>query len=154
MMVLNHIHLFGYATPLPYVYFLLLFPLGTSRWSITCWGFACGLLCDFVSLTPGLGAASLTLCAFVQPLLLSAVAPKDAPEEMPANFHTLGFWGYTRYAAMLTALFFVAYYLLLSFSFSHLTDLAISLGSSWLLTLLLCLTMESVRSSKKPGPNP
>lgn len=145
MMVFNYIHLFGYATPLPYVYLLLLFPLDSSRWSVLLWGFVCGLLCDFASLTPGLGAASMTLTAFIQPLLLRAMAPKDALEDMQASYHTLGGWGYVRYAAILTLLFTLTYFLLLSFSFFHAIDLAISFASSWLLTLVLCLAMEKVR---------
>ena len=145
MMVFNYIHLFGYATPLPYVYLLLLFPLDSSRWSVLLWGFVCGLLCDFVSLTPGLGAASMTLTAFFQPLLLRAMAPKDALEDMQASYHTLGGWGYVRYAGILTLLFALTYFLLLSFSFFHAADLAISFASSWLLTLVLCLAMEKVR---------
>ncbi len=149
MMVFNHIHLFGYATPLPYVYLLLLFPLNASRWSVLLWGFTCGLLCDFASITPGLGAASMTLTAFVQPLLLQAMAPKDALEDMQASYHTLGLWGYVRYAALLTLLFTLSYFLLLSFSFFHVADLAIAFASSWGLTFILCLAMERVRGGRQ-----
>ena len=149
MMVFNYIHLFGYATPLPYVYLLLLFPLNSSRWSILLWGFVCGLLCDFVSMTPGLGAASMTLVAFVQPLLLRAMAPKDALEDMQASYHTLSFWGYVRYAGILTLLFAITYFLLLSLSFFHAADFAIAFASSWALTLVICLAIESVRSSRR-----
>lgn len=149
MMVFNYIHLFGYATPLPYVFLLLIFPLNASRWSILLWGFVCGLLCDFVSLTPGLGAASMTLTAFLQPLLLKAMAPKDALEDMQASYSTLGFWGYVRYASILTLVFMLTYFLLMSFSFFHIVDLAIAFVSSWALTLLLCMAIESVRGSKK-----
>ena len=148
-MVFNYIHLFGYATPLPYVYLLMLFPLNSSRWSILLWGFVCGLLCDFVSMTPGLGAASMTLVAFVQPLLLRAMAPKDALEDMQASYHTLGFWGYVRYAGILTLLFAITYFLLLSLSFFHAADFAIAFASSWALTLVICLAIESVRSSRR-----
>ena len=70
MVVFNYIHIYDYATPLPFVYLVLLFPLGTSRWSILLWAFVCGLLCDIASLTLGIGAASMTLVAFVQPVLL------------------------------------------------------------------------------------
>ena len=149
MMVFNYIHLFGYATPLPYVFLLLMFPLNSSRWSILLWGFVCGLLCDFVSLTPGLGAASMTLTAFLQPLLLKAMAPKDSLEDMQASYSTLGLWGYVRYAGILTSVFMLTYFLLMSFSFFHIVDLAIAFASSWVLTLLLCMAIESVRNSKK-----
>lgn len=145
MLVFNHIHLFGYATPLPFVYLLLIFPLGTERWRILLWGFICGLLTDIVSLTPGVGAAAMTLTAFVQPLWLGMMTPKDAADNLQAKYSTLGFWPYVHYAGVLTAIFSVAYFLILSFSFHHLLDFVISLVSSWLLTLLLCLTFEGFR---------
>lgn len=146
MMVFNHIHFMGYATPLPYVYLLMLFPLGTSRWSILLWGFACGLLTDVVSMTPGVGAAAMTLTAFVQPVLLQQMAPKDAVEDMQAGYDTMGFWPFLRLALVITFIFALTYFLLLSFNFYHLADLAIAFASSWALTLVLCLVFEAIRS--------
>ena len=105
MVVFNYIHIYDYATPLPFVYLVLLFPLGTSRWSILLWAFVCGLLCDIASLTLGIGAASMTLVAFVQPVLLRLMTPKDAPEDMQPAYSTMGFWNYVGYAAILTSLF-------------------------------------------------
>lgn len=153
MMVFNYIHIAGYATPLPYVYLLLLFPLGSSRWSVLLWGFCCGLLCDIVSLTLGIGAASMTLVAFVQPVLLQLMSPKDAPEDMQPSFASMGFWTYSLYALILTLLFALSYFLLQSFSFHHLADIGIALGSSWLLTFLLCLVFEALRGHKVVEPS-
>lgn len=148
MMVFNYIHILGYATPLPFVYLVLLFPLGTSRWSILLWAFVCGLLCDITSLTLGIGAAAMTLVAFVQPVLLRLMTPKDAPEDMRPAFSTLGFWSYCNYAAILTALFALAYFALQSFTFNHIADLGIACGSSWLLTFIICLVFEALRDHK------
>ena len=69
-LVFNHIHFFGYATPVIYVYILCLQPLNTSRYAWLLWGFAVGLGADFFSETPGLGAASMTLTALCAPPLL------------------------------------------------------------------------------------
>lgn len=148
-LVFNHIHLFGYATPLPFVYLLLLFPLGTRRWSILLWGFSCGLLTDILSLTPGVGAAALTMTAFIQPPLLQLMAPKDAVEDMQASYATLGFWPYVSYASLLTALFLTLYFIILAFSFHHILDWTISFLGSWLLTLTLCLIFEGLRRHKQ-----
>lgn len=145
MLVLNHIHLFGYATPLIIIYFLLLFPLGTSRWSIMLWGFVCGLLADMVTLTPGVGAGAMTLAAFIQPQLLLAMRPKEAAEDMQASFHTMGFWSYARYCSILTFIFCLAYFLLQVFSFFHIVHLAISFIGSWLLSFVLCIAVEAMR---------
>ena len=144
MMVFNYIHLWGYATPLPYVFFILLFPLGTERWSILLWGFVCGLLCDMTSLTLGVGMAALTLTAFVQPPLLQMMAPKDAVEDMQPGYATMGLWSYFRYALVLTFIFCCAYFLIQTFNFFHLIDLLIAFGSSWALTFVLCLAIEAV----------
>lgn len=148
MLVFNHIHLFGYATPLVSVYLLFLFPLGTQQWSILLWGFVCGLLTDIVSLTPGVCAASMTLAAFIQPKLLKSMEPQNAAEDMQASFHTLGFWTYVRYAAILTTVFMLAYWLVLAFSFFHFTDMVLTLVGSWIVTTALCLAIEGARTRK------
>ena len=145
MMVFNHVHIMGYVTPMPYVYLLLLFPLGTKRWTVLLWGFSCGLLCDIVSLTTGVGAAAMTAAAFIQPPLLQLRAPKDAVEDMQASFTAMGFWPYVRYATEVTFVFTTTYFLLQSFNFFHLVDLTISFLSSSLLTLLICVAIEGVR---------
>lgn len=145
MMVFNYIHLYGYATPLPFVYFLLLFPQGTQRWVILLWGFFCGLLCDITTLSLGVGTAAMTLVAFVQPPLLQLMASKDAPEDLQPGFDTMGFWAYLRYALLLTLLFIVAYFLLQAFNFFHPLDLLIATLSSWGLTFLFCLLFEALR---------
>ena len=145
MVVFNYIHLFGYATPLPFVYLLLLFPLGTERWDILLWGFVCGLLCDITSLTLGIGMASMTLVAFIQPPLLRLMTPKDAVEDMQPGYDTMGFWGYFRYAFLLTLLFVLAYFLIQTFNFFHPLDFVISMASSWAITFFFCLSFEALR---------
>lgn len=146
MIVFNHIHLWGYATPFPFVYLLLLFPMGTQRWTAMLWGFVCGLMVDIVSLTPGVASGAMTLAAFIQPPLLQLMAPKDALEDMQASPKAMGLWVYVRYAAMVTAVFTLAYFLLAVFNFFHIRDVAIACVTSWLLTLVLCLLFEAVRS--------
>ena len=110
LLVFNHIHLFGYATPLPYVYLVLSLPMDTERWEALLWGFTCGLLADITMLTPGVGAFALTLTAFMQPTLLKLMAPKDAVEDMRPSYSTMGFWSYSYYAGILTLQFSLAYF--------------------------------------------
>lgn len=45
-LVLGSIHLFGYATPMLYVYFVLLFPRNYPKWGILLWSFCMGLVID------------------------------------------------------------------------------------------------------------
>ena len=148
LLVFNHIHLFQFATPLPFVYLLLLFPLGTEHWRILLWGFLCGLLVDMTTLTPGVGAAAMTLTAFAQPYLLPLFTPKDAVEDMEPSYRTMGFWLYARYASFLTGIFCISYFLVLAFSFHHFWEWLVSLLSSWLLTLVLCLIFQGFSKKK------
>lgn len=145
MVVFNYIHLFGYATPLPFIYFLLLFPQGTQRWGILLWGFICGLLCDITTLTLGVGAATMTFIAFVQPPLLQHMVSKDDPEDLQPGIATMGFWSYFLYALVLTILFVSTYFLLQTFNFFHPIDLLIAMVSSWALTFLFCILFEALR---------
>ena len=46
VLVLNHIHLFGYAVPLLYIYFVISFRRNYPRWAILVWSFLLGLGVD------------------------------------------------------------------------------------------------------------
>ena len=69
-LVLNRIQLFHCATPLLYVYFVVMFPRAYPRWAALLWSFALGLTVDMFSNTPGVAAASMTLIGFLQPYLI------------------------------------------------------------------------------------
>ena len=43
VLIVNHIHLFGVAIPLLYIYFVITFRRGTPKWMILLWGFFMGL---------------------------------------------------------------------------------------------------------------
>lgn len=147
-LVCNHIHLMGYATPMPYVLFLVWLPLNANRIGNMLWAFLLGLAIDIFSNTPGEAAAALTLTAFLQWPLLRAMAPKDSIEDMVPTYKTMGRWNHIRYIFILTLVHHTAFFLLESFSFFHLTALGISFGGSLALSLLLMLTFETLRHGK------
>ena len=51
--ILNKIHLFGYATPMLYVWFILTLEAGTGRNKAMLWAFVMGLVIDIFSNTFG-----------------------------------------------------------------------------------------------------
>lgn len=55
VLVLNHIHLFGVATPLLYAYFVLMFRADYPRWGIIMWSFVLGVVLDMFSNTARCG---------------------------------------------------------------------------------------------------
>ena len=147
-LVFNHMHLFGYATPLVYVCFLLYFPLNYSRCGILLWGFAAGLLTDIFSNTPGVGTASTTLVAMILPVLLQAMAPKDCVEDMMPNFHTMGYGNYARFFIILIVVHHLLFFALESFSYFNPLHLLLSCGSSIALTTSIVWAIEHLLNRK------
>lgn len=68
VLVLNHVHLFGVAIPLLYVYFVLSFPRDYSRNGALVWSFLLGLFIDIFSNTPGVAAFSMTWSLSYSPM--------------------------------------------------------------------------------------
>lgn len=145
VLLMNHIHFLGYGTPLVYVALLLYMPSSWGRVASLAWGFAMGFLVDMFSNTPGMSAASMTMAAFVQPLLLKAFLPKDALEDTTPNYHTMGVWNHLRYLTLILLLHHATYFLLESFSFYNLFDLGKSAGISLGLSWLIIVVMETMR---------
>ena len=56
VILMNHIHLFGYATPYIYIYLILSLESNTNRNELMLWAFFLGLFVDMYSGTPGMQA--------------------------------------------------------------------------------------------------
>ena len=144
--VLGRIHLFHYATPLFYVYFVVLFPRNHPKWAVLLWSFMLGLLIDCFTNTPGLASSSLTLIAALQPYVLELFSPRDSDENFVPSVKELGPVKYSLYVFILVFLFCVVFYTLEILSFSNWLQWVFCVTGSMLLTLLLIATFEYARS--------
>ncbi len=145
VLVFNHIHLFGYATVLFLVYFVVMIPRNYPRWALLLWAFFLGLFVDLFSNTPGMAAGTLTLTAFVQPYLLNLFVPREAPENMRSAAATMGFDKFTPYAFVLVFLYCTVFFTIEAFSFYNWLEWLLKIGGSTLLTFTLLLTLETIR---------
>ena len=144
-LVLNHIHLFNCATPLLYVYFVVLFPLNYPKWGLLLWSFMLGLVIDMFSNTPGEAAASLTLVGAAQPYFFQLFVQRDALEDIKPSLRTIGPTKFSFYAFTLVLLHCLVFFTLESFNFFNwLQWLECILGST-LITFILIMTIESVK---------
>lgn len=144
-LVFNHIHLFGYATVLLYVYFVIILPRNYPRWATLLWSFALGLCVDMFTNTPGMAAASLTLVGFLQPYLLELFIPREAPENLKSAMSTLGFTKFLTLSSMLVLVHCLVFFTIESFSFFNVMQWVYSFAGTAVLTLLLLMTVESIR---------
>ena len=144
-LVFNHIHLFGCATALLYVYFVIMLPRNYPRWATLLWSFFLGLGVDIFSNTPGMASASLTLVGLVQPFLLTLFIPREAPENMKTAASTLGFTKFLTFATMLVLLHCLVFFTIEAFSFFNWMQWAMNIAGTTLLTLLLIIVLEGIR---------
>lgn len=149
VLFLNHICLFGYATPFVTVAFLLYFPLNASRSGLLVWAFSMGLLSDVFSNTPGIGAAAMTFAAMFRPFLLRVLVSKDVAEEMLPTYFSMGKWAHVRLVFGLLVLHHLVYFVLESFSTAHIMDVLLSFFGSLVLSMLVILIIERFRYSTK-----
>lgn len=145
VLVLNHVFLFGWATILLYVYFVVMFPRNYPRWAILLWSFAMGLSVDMFANTPGMAAASLTIVGFIQPYLLELFIPREAPENLRTAAATLGLSKFTIFASMLVFVHCLLFFSIETFTSFHWQHWLLSIGGSTFLTLALLIAVELVR---------
>lgn len=144
-LVFNRIQLFHCATPLVYVYFIIAFPRRYPRWALLLWGFFMGLGVDMFSDTPGLAAASLTLIALLQPMLLELFLPRDADDDIRSAAATLGWGNFTALTSLLVLIYCLVFFTIEAFNFANWLYWLECTGGSFLLTCILIITFESVR---------
>ena len=142
--ILNRMNIMGYATPMPFIFFLLMFRKGSSRAGLLLWGFALGLIMDLFTNTPGIGAGCCTLLGMVQPSLLNIFVPRDSAEDLQPSIKQQGLVKFCSYLLLAAFLYYVCYYLLLAFSFAHLGDLAIHVIGGTLFTFVLMIGLNAL----------
>ena len=147
-LVLNRIHLFDYATPLLYVYFVLIFPSNYPKWALLLWCFAMGLVNDSFSNTPGVACASLTLLGAIQPYYLKTFLPRDAVDNFEPSMQGLGYAKFLVYATSVILFYCLVFFALEAFNFFNWVQWLISSGASTLLTLLFIVVFENFKRKK------
>ena len=130
VLVFNHIHIAGYATPLPYVYFLLILPSDTPRSALLMWGIG-----------------------FIRPALLHFFSPRDKDDNayLPSatEMRRSSFFGYVLVAVLLHEGIFFS---LEAFTLYNWQELLINIATSSALTTLIIIAIESIRSSVRTAP--
>ena len=146
VLVLNNVHLFDCATPLLYVYMVLMFRRNYPRWGILLWCFLFGLIIDMFSDTPGVATASLTLLGFIQPYVIAPFIPRDSADDLKPSMKTLGVASFVYYTIIMVVAYCLVFFTLEMFNFFNILLWAECMGGSTLLTVAMVLAIEKVRS--------
>lgn len=145
VLILNNVHIAGYATPFLYIYLILKFESDVPRNILMLWAFFLGLTIDILSDTPGMNAAATVMLAFLRPVFLRLFVPRDTVDSLVPAIRTMGVSSFLKY---LIVSVFVHHGMLLTiefFSFAHIGTLLLRIVASTLLTVTCIMAMEGIR---------
>ena len=145
VLVLNHIHLFNYATPLPYIYILFLVPHNHPKWKLLLWAFSMGICVDMFSNTPGVASTSLTFVAMLYPFLLEWFIVRENTEDLTPSMKELGIGRYILFVFILVLIYCLLFFTLETFSFFNWQQWLYNIGGSTVLTMVFILVLDNLR---------
>ena len=143
--VLNKIpHLHRFIIPYLYYLPLLWLPFSVSRQWLLIIGFLTGLVLDYFMMTPGLHAAACLLIAYIRPILIGILSPKDISgftyrEPSP---RAMQWTPYAVYVFILTLLHHTYMIFLEWLSFGRFLDFIIKVIATTGISMLLIFTVE------------
>lgn len=135
-LILNYVQLFGCATPLLYIYFLIELPRGTEKWKLYLWGFFLGLTLDTFQNTPGVATISCTTAAALRPYILEPFLTVDASADFMPSFRQMGFDKFMYFTGTYTAIYCIIFFTVDYFTLWHFGLWLLSIIASFVLTLL------------------
>ena len=144
VLILNNVHIAGYATPFLYIYLILKFESDTPRNALMLWAFFLGLAVDVFSDTPGMNAAATVLLAFLRPTFLRLFVPRDTLDTLVPAI-TMGILPFLKYLVVSVLIHHGLLLTLEFFSFAHIGTLLLRIAASTLLTVTCIMAVEGIR---------
>lgn len=145
VLILNNVHIVGYATPFLYIYLILKFESDTPRNALMLWAFFLGLAVDVFSDTPGMNAAATVLLAFLRPTFLRLFVPRDTLDTLVPAIRTMGILPFLKYLVVSVLTHHGLLLTLEFFSFAHIGTLLLRIAASTLLTVTCIMAVEGIR---------
>lgn len=148
VMFLNQIHFFGFASPMLFLLFFIVFPYQENKSALLFTAFLVGLVIDAFSDTGGVYTASLLFVVFVRPLFIRLFFGQNFVYQ-EINLFQVSFLARVMY------IFLIAFLFHLLFSLFELFDFGLWLASFWkvlistLFTVIVCLLSLYLFSSTK-----
>ena len=142
--LLSTIHLFGLATPLLYIYFLIKLPIKMNRNIILLVSALLGFVIDIFGDTLGLNMLVMVVCGLLRIYLLKLFTPRDISDDCIPSFNTFGKYLFLRYAGVITLIQVSLLFFIESLSLFNLKLLLLQIMSSFILTFLLIFAFESI----------
>lgn len=147
VLLLDKIILAGVATPMAYIYLLMLWNRNGIRWILLLTGFVLGIVIDSFENMPGVNASACVMLAMLQPFFLKLFIPREQQDEpsLVPSLKTLGWVGYLKYALFCVLTHHLMVLALEYFSLADVTGLVTRVVGCSALTLLIVMMFEMVK---------
>lgn len=146
VLVLNNIQFIGYINPYLYLLFILSLPVQTPRWFSLLLAFGIGLTIDAFTNTMGMHAFASVMVAFFRNGIIKLFIAIEEGNNPTPNFHTFGVGAYVKYVVAMVIVHHSTLFLLEAFSFYHFWILSAKIILSSLVTILLILGLQSLKT--------
>jgi rod shape-determining protein MreD len=140
----GNINLFGYATPLLYIYYLIKLPISMDRNAVLGLSALLGFVIDAFTGTLGLCMTVMVIMGFLRYYLLKLFTPRDLFDDVIPSFSTFGRPLFMQYAGTVSLIQIILLYSIESFSLFNPLSLFLRIISSFALTILLIFAFESI----------
>jgi len=146
VLVLNNIQFLGYINPYLYILFILSLPVQTPRWFSLVLAFAIGLTIDIFSNTPGTHTFATVLIAFLRNGIIKLFTSIEEGNNPTPSFYTFGVGAYIKYVVIIVFIHHTTLFYLEAFSFAHFWIISSKIVLSSLLTILLIMGIQSIKT--------
>jgi rod shape-determining protein MreD len=146
VLVLNNIQFLGYINPYLYILFILSLPVQMPRWFLLILAFVLGLTIDIFSNTIGMHAFATVLVAFFRDGIIKLFTNLEEGNNPTPSFHTFGVSAYIKYVVLIVIIHHSTLFILEAFSFSHFWILSAKILLSALVSTILILGIQSVKT--------
>lgn len=144
--ILNKVpHLHQFIKPYIYFVFILWLPFNLSRIALLAVAFITGMALDWFTNTPGLHAAPCVLIAYLRPVIIGLLTPKDNMTEFTyrePSPRSMGWTPYLVYALILTLLHHIYLTALEWLSFGSPLRFLIKVSATTAISMLLIIIVE------------
>jgi hypothetical protein len=140
----DKIHIFGYVTPLLYIYFIIKLPGNMNRSLVLFLSAILGLCIDGFNCVLGMNMLACVSIGFFRSFFLDWQAPRDLFEDYIPSSRLFGMWPFLRYAFIMTLLHHIILFTSESLSFFDPFALLFRIVGSVILTILLIFACESI----------
>ena len=138
------IHLFGFASPLLYIYFIIKLPVNMNRNAVLLLSALLGFILDVFNGALGLCMTVTVFVGFLRYYLLKLFVPRDIFENYIPSFSTFGKILFLRYAGVMTMVHVLLLYYIETLSLLNIGLLFLHVTGSFILTFLLIFAFESI----------